>query len=384
MTPTRPWVAHVRLTALFAVATAAACHRGPAAAASAASWTVDSVPQLAIGVAEGDTLLEFDRANSALQLADGRVAVANTATAQIRFFDSAGAFVSAAGRRGQGPGEYSGALTLYRAEADSLIVYDGGNQRFSVVDSAGRFARVLKIESPSVSNFPWDDWLASGAWVRGVRNRQLRPCVEGLLARLGPPPPPAPVRDVRVDPQHAVWIRDPRVSAEGPGGSRWAVYSLDGREVGRTQLPAGLEPFEFGRGYVLGRWRTTDGIEFIRRYALHRTGPAELPAGCTAPTETPAQGSGTSSGSVAMPPLLAALRNAIVAQEMYYAQHGAYAGERDTLSWSSPSGARLWVVRGDRRGWAGVLLPADGGHICGVGIGDDAPPGWAEGAPICH
>ena len=351
---------------------------------AAPSWAIDSVPQLAIGVAEGDTLLEFDRANSALQLADGRVVVANTGTNQVRFFDSTGAFVSAVGRRGQGPGEYSGALTLYRADADSLIVYDGGNQRFSVVDSAGRFARVLKVELPSATSFPWDDWLAAGAWVRGVRNRQLRPCVSQVLARLGPPPVDAPVREVRLDRQHAVWIRDLAESADGSGGSRWTVYSLDGVELGRAQLPAGLEPLEFGRDYVLGRWRNADGVEFIRRYALHRTGPAELPGGCAAPPDTLAPANGTSAGSVAIPPLAAALRNAIVAQEMYYAQHGTYAGERDTLSWSSPGGDRLWVVRGDKRGWAGVLLPADHGHICGVGIGADVPPGWGEGDPVCN
>jgi hypothetical protein len=69
----------------------------------------------------------------------GRVYVADRKPAQIKVFDSTGAFVRAIGREGAGPGEYRVAFIAVRGA--HLVVHDPMQSRTSVYDTSGTFIR---------------------------------------------------------------------------------------------------------------------------------------------------------------------------------------------------------------------------------------------------
>lgn len=107
----------------------------------AARWSVAGEPELVIGREEGEDPYLFSRVGGARRLPDGRIVVANGGTSEIRFYDSAGVFLGATGRRGQGPGEYQVLQRIWTAPGDSLVAFDGGAFRVTVLDVAGAFGR---------------------------------------------------------------------------------------------------------------------------------------------------------------------------------------------------------------------------------------------------
>ncbi len=86
---------------------------------------LDSAPLLSIGVEEGEEPYQLHRVTDVLQLADGRIAVSNSGTQEIRVYDSTGRYLKSAGRKGSGPGEFAefSSATLYPV-ADSVLALD--------------------------------------------------------------------------------------------------------------------------------------------------------------------------------------------------------------------------------------------------------------------
>lgn len=84
----------------------------------------------------------------------GRLAVGNSSSGEIRWFDQAGAPLSASGGKGSGPGEFQGINWIGRLSGDSIIVYDMRLQRFSVLDPAGSVARTFRSETPGGPGWP--------------------------------------------------------------------------------------------------------------------------------------------------------------------------------------------------------------------------------------
>ena len=52
--------------------------------------------------------------------------------------------------------------------------------------------------------------------------------------------------------------------------SRWMIFDTAGVARGTVQLPAELEVHDIGVDYVLGRWRDSLRVEYVRRYRLDR------------------------------------------------------------------------------------------------------------------
>ncbi len=88
---------------------------------------LDSAPVLSIGVEEGEEAYQLHRVTDALRLADGRIAVSNSGTQEIRVYDSTGRYLKSVGRKGSGPGEFAefSSATLYPV-ADSVLALDNG------------------------------------------------------------------------------------------------------------------------------------------------------------------------------------------------------------------------------------------------------------------
>jgi len=103
----------------------------------------DSTPVADIGTLDGPAEYQLYRVNSGAILPDGRIAIANAASQEIRFYDSAGRFLSSAGRRGEGPGEYQYPTLVPSPHADSLFVNDPFPGRLSVLTADGVFVRAV-------------------------------------------------------------------------------------------------------------------------------------------------------------------------------------------------------------------------------------------------
>ena len=113
--------------------------------ADSTGWVVDTTPRVRIGTTEGDDPYMFGRVVSAVRLGDGRIAVADAQTNEVRFFDSAGVFIARVGGKGQGPGEFVNFNGMQRTVADSLLVTDYEGGRYHVLDSHGRFDRRFRL-----------------------------------------------------------------------------------------------------------------------------------------------------------------------------------------------------------------------------------------------
>ncbi len=108
-------------------------------------WRVADTPFLDMGVMDGDPNYQFFQVAGAARLSDGRIAVANAGTSQVRFFDPEGRFLNATGGKGGGPGEFQGLGWVHPTRGDSLLTYDWRNRRASVLAPDGSFARSFDL-----------------------------------------------------------------------------------------------------------------------------------------------------------------------------------------------------------------------------------------------
>jgi hypothetical protein len=111
-----------------------------------AGWTVSAEPALTLGVAEGDPNQLFGRVVGALRLSDGRIVVATDN--QLRYFDPAGGFLRSSGRTGGGPGEFTSLAWIGRLGGDSLLAWDRGNFRLTVIGPGGEYMRSARMDRP--------------------------------------------------------------------------------------------------------------------------------------------------------------------------------------------------------------------------------------------
>lgn len=115
-------------------------------------WRVDARPSLEIGTEEGEEPYLFSRITGAVRMSDGRIAVADRGAKQVRLFDAAGRHVLSVGREGSGPGEFGSVDRLTRAPGDTLVAYDGMQNRATVLTPDGRFVRVAGM--PTAGDAP--------------------------------------------------------------------------------------------------------------------------------------------------------------------------------------------------------------------------------------
>ena len=370
---------HPALLLLLLLAAATGCQSSDPEPDPPAILQLASGPSVEIGRASGDPSQELYRVSGAVRLADGRIVVANSGSSELRYFDSSGDYLKSVGRRGGGPGEFTGDLTLLPYHGDSLLVWDARLRRFSLFDFNGAFVRVLAMPPGDTLTFPWDTWLYRGFWLEGVM-----PAHRGAVARL-------------VDSIHST-DREPALRllmARLDGGllwvtrpsdrRRWTAYDATGRAVGTAALPLGLEPFQFGPDFILGRWMDDDDLEHVRLYAYTPDAHTNSEPLTTA-NDAPPVASADLIGKLATPgaaDILTALSTLIGIQESYYADHAQYAHTADSLPFFASAEGALAILAGDRRGWAGVLVLPDYSLTCAIAVGTWTPPGWLEGIPKC-
>lgn len=110
-------------------------------------WTIDSKPLLEIGGADSKApSTEFAEIRGVVRLRDGRIAVANGATNEIRVFSQNGAFQTSGGRAGSGPGEFRRLLRLF-GFGDTLVGVDA-DTRVELFTADGRLVQSVEPSRP--------------------------------------------------------------------------------------------------------------------------------------------------------------------------------------------------------------------------------------------
>jgi hypothetical protein len=163
----------------------------------------------------------------------GTVYVADRDDPRIRVFSSSGRSVRSFGRRGEGPGEFTGIEKIFPASDGSLAVVDMRLFRLTRVDTTGRY-----LSSVPIKNFPFDAAAAPGTTaVFLLFSRFLpgtsfilraEPMVDTLVGVIGPmrdfPRAEAPgeIHSLAVGPDGSI--------AVGDGGSEYRIRIFrDGR-----------------------------------------------------------------------------------------------------------------------------------------------------------
>jgi hypothetical protein len=109
---------------------------------SESAWYLSSAPIVSIGAQEADSAYLFHGVVGAQQLSDGRIAVADYGSYQIRYYDKTGRFLTSAGREGDGPGEFRLMSLFWRLPGDTVVVsHDRG---LSLFDPSGVFVRSVR------------------------------------------------------------------------------------------------------------------------------------------------------------------------------------------------------------------------------------------------
>lgn len=120
-----------------------------------AQCTIDAAPLVSIGAEEGSDEETLYRVQGARTLSDGRVAIVNSGTDQVRWYGADGTFERAGGRKGRGPGEFDNAFTVHWRPGDTVYVGDYRPFQFLVFSPEGEWVRSVVAE-PTYPNPPRD------------------------------------------------------------------------------------------------------------------------------------------------------------------------------------------------------------------------------------
>jgi len=109
------------------------------------AWRLEE--ELNIGVIEGDPDYQFGAISDLVVDESGDIYVLDGQARRVMVYDSAGTFLRAFGRQGEGPGEFEAPATMVW-KADTLVVWDWRLQRLSYFDRDGALLRDQRLEVP--------------------------------------------------------------------------------------------------------------------------------------------------------------------------------------------------------------------------------------------
>ena len=124
------------------------------AAALEGQWVLSPEPTMTIGN-DASPDYQFNRIDHLHRLSDGRIVV--TTGPDIRFFDKAGKYLSKAGGRGRGPGEFQYVSAMVVMPGDSLMTMN--IRSIIVLDPQGKFVRQSQPDFQPLSS---GDWFTEG------------------------------------------------------------------------------------------------------------------------------------------------------------------------------------------------------------------------------
>lgn len=225
---------------------------------SGEEWIVAEAPVLEIGSDERPEH-QFHGIVGAVRLSDGRIAIGDGGSSQVRLFGPRGELMGVVGRRGGGPEEFLRMTRLLPLPGDSLVVFDAGARRVSVLTSTGAQGRLVTLTMAGPGS-ELAGVLDNGSYVLG--NTLPVPPGEGLAR----------------DSVLYLLVRPDGSAADTlgivPGGQRY--QRTTGGRVSRLSVPFGVAAAATARGdlvftgatdrYEIRQYRPEDGaLRLIRR-----------------------------------------------------------------------------------------------------------------------
>ncbi len=132
--------------------------------AAGEGWKVGGEPLLRIGVVEGEAAYQFGQLVGGVRLGEGTVVVGDGLSQELRFFGGDGAYRGALGRRGEGPGEFSGLAGVGMAPDGQVWAYDFSLRRITWASATGQMIGLVPLgPEPPVLNMVGA--LADGSFV---------------------------------------------------------------------------------------------------------------------------------------------------------------------------------------------------------------------------
>lgn len=111
--------------------------------------SLEAVPRLVVGIQDSRAGHELYRVRGAFRLSSGNLAVLNAGSAQVRLFNAAGDLLAAAGRPGDGPGEFRIPSSMWLGHGDGIVVWDEDHGRATFF--TGKLEYVRDVTPPRVA-----------------------------------------------------------------------------------------------------------------------------------------------------------------------------------------------------------------------------------------
>ena len=119
-----------------------------------AEYTLPAEPRLRLGRQDGPPQYQMFRVVDAMELDDGSVVVVSQVEPLIRIFAPDGTLRAFFGSLGEGPREIGLPQRVWRAGADSLVIYDWRNRRLAYWTAGGRFLSVSPLRPLPAAPLP--------------------------------------------------------------------------------------------------------------------------------------------------------------------------------------------------------------------------------------
>lgn len=132
---------------------------------------LDTVPDLQLGSERGPESTQFHRITRVVDLVDGRIAVLNYGSSELRVFDRSGRLLQRLGGPGDGPGEFRAPRLVPSMRDDALLIFDHRSARFTRMTVADS---VLLVSRPGFRGDP------VGAVGNRVLMREMGPVPAGV------------------------------------------------------------------------------------------------------------------------------------------------------------------------------------------------------------
>jgi len=287
-----------------------------------------ATPRVMIGNTT-DSAYRFRQVRGVMLLTDGRIAVADGASLQLRLFSSQGRFLSASAGKGNEPGQIpphpigsrwteslslslvtdssstrrelgtlpylemeqvsSGPTPIWLSSVGVVAATDdrfyagfGNRYQIQVYGSDGKLRSIIRrawTPTPITAD-DWERWVVewSKLWVRTTgaeRERDIQKVRESPWAEENPA-----FSQFIVDRGGRLWVREAHWQDAIAAGSLldspavpsvWSVFDSRGRWLGDVSMPTGFLPFEIGTDYVAGILRA-DGVNHVTIYGLSARG----------------------------------------------------------------------------------------------------------------
>jgi hypothetical protein len=138
------------------------------------SWSVATTPSVTIGGYDDRPEYTLYDVYGAARLSDGRIAIANRGTSELKFFDSTGVHLLDAGGEGDGPGELRLIHRLVKLPGDTLLVLSR-RPGITWYSPSGEYLRSSRVDLFAVPKHPCRH--GEGGWSWSVLS-------DGTLLRL--------------------------------------------------------------------------------------------------------------------------------------------------------------------------------------------------------